>query len=77
MQPKPAFPFWTSKQTALYIELPSVGLVIGERTESPVFTMVDARRVRSAQCLCCFAIDCKIIVLALAAGSHGPLIPLA
>jgi hypothetical protein len=26
MQPKPAFPFWTSKQTALYIELPSEGL---------------------------------------------------
>jgi hypothetical protein len=26
MQPKPAFPFWTSKQTALYIELPSVAL---------------------------------------------------
>ena len=25
MQPKPAFPFWTSKQSALYIELPSVG----------------------------------------------------
>src|SRR5207302_513942 len=28
MQPKPAFPFWTSKQTALYIELSSVGAVL-------------------------------------------------
>jgi hypothetical protein len=53
MQPKPAFPFWTSKQTALYIGLPCEGLaqfcvrVVFEKTRLALTLTLDGEKPES------------------------------